>query len=274
MKLENIDWNRMWKEAQDKGSAVISEEHEAEARWDRMAPQFRRWMDVDDYPAKLMRNIKLRKDWSVLDIGCGTGAIAIPSAKKAAIVTAIDISEGMLRILARDAKTQGISNIKCMHRPWESISIGQDIQPHDVVVASRSLGRAPDLREALEKIDSAALKCVYITAWGGGERGHNKGVRAALGKPYTDVPDYIYIFNMLHSMGISPNVVQLVCHSRLIYANMDEAIESSKLGIGPMTAKEEQLARDYLDRTLIRHKDGSREVPDNMPAWTLIWWKK
>ena len=264
----------MWKEVQERGPAAMSDERAVEARWDHMATQFRRWMDVDDYPAKLMQNIRLKKDWSVLDIGCGTGAIAIPAAKKAARVTAVDISGEMISILKRDAKKQGLSNITCMRRSWESIVVGQDITSHDVVVASRSIGKTPDLRDALEKIDSAALKCVYVTAWGGGERGHNKGVSEALGRPSRDIPDYIYIFNMLHRMGISPNVVQLACHSRLIYANLGEAIESCKLGIGPMSADEELLARDYLDRTLIRHRDGSREVPDNRPTWSLIWWKK
>lgn len=274
MKLEDIDWNRMWKEAQEHGPAIVSDERTEKARWDRMAPQFRRWMDVDDYPAKLMRNIKLKKEWSVLDIGCGAGAAAIPAAKKAAHVTALDISGEMLKILRQDAEKQSLSNITCIRRSWDSVKVGKDIEPHDVVIASRSVGRTPDLHNALEKIDGAALKYVYLTAWGGGERGHNKGVREALGKPYRDVPDYIYIFNMLHRMGISPNVVQLACHSRLIYASLDDAIESCKLGIGPLTIEEERLARDYLDRTLIRHGDGSREIPDNRPVWSLIWWKK
>jgi len=274
MRLDQIDWELMWKEAQEQGPPHLPDERAEEERWDHMAPQFRRWMDVDDYPVKLMRNIRLKKEWSVLDIGCVTGAVAIPAAKKAKCVTAIDISGGMLRILKRDAKSQALSNIKCIHRSWESIVVGQDIQPHDVVVASRSVGRTRDLQDALEKIDSAASKCVYITVWGGGERGHNKGVRTALGKPYRDTPDYIYIFNMLVRMGISPNIIQLACRSRMIYAVLDEAIESCKLGIGVMTPQEELLARDYLDRTLIRHKNGSREVPDNRPIWSLIWWNK
>ena len=272
--LEDINWNQMWKDEFRKKPLRFSDGHSEKAHWDNMASQFRRWMDVDDYPPMLLQHIKLKKEWSVLDVGCGTGAVALPAAKKAAHVTALDISGEMLGILRQDAKKQGISNVTCMCRSWDDVVVGRDIKPHDVVIASRSVGRSDDLRGALEKIDSAALKYVYLTVWGGGERGHAKGVRAVLGKPYRDVPDHVYVFNILHQMGIRPNVQQLECYSRLIYASLDDAVESSKRSLGPISGDEETVVRDYLNRTLLRLEDGTLEVPDNRPVWSLFWWKK
>ncbi|MDD4588282.1 MAG: class I SAM-dependent methyltransferase, partial [Heliobacteriaceae bacterium] len=270
-KLEDIDWNGMWQKALNERSARVSGKG-IEERWDRIAPQFRRWMEVDDYPVKLMRKVRLRPGWSVLDVGCGTGAVAIPAAKKAARVTALDISGEMLRVLKDEAEEQRLSNITYLHCSWDNIEVGKDVTPHDVVVASRSVGRTPDLRGTLEKIDSAALKYVYITAWGGGERGHVNGVRAALGKPNKDTPDYIYFYNVLHQMGIRANIEHLECHSRLIYTSLDDAMESCKLSIGPLEEKDEQAARDYLNRTLLRIENGMLEAPGNRPVWSLIWW--
>ena len=264
----------MWKEAIKEGPARLSGKLTEQERWDHTASQFRRWMEVDDYPAKLMQKVKLKPEWSVLDIGCGTGAVAIPAAKKAAHVTALDISAEMLRILREDTEKQRLSNITYMHRSWDDVEVGKDIEPHDVVVASRSVGRTSDLRSALEKLNSAALKYVYITAWGGGERGHNKGVYAALGKPCKDIPEYIYIYNILHRMGIFANIEHLFCRSRLIYKSLDDAMDSCKMSIGTLDEKDEKVARDYLDRTLLRLENGMLEVPDNRPVWSLIWWKK
>ena len=274
IKLEDINWNQMWKEVQNHEVNHSPDERAIESRWDKTAAQFRQWMDVDDYPVKLMQHVKLKPEWSLLDIGCGTGAVSIPAAKKTGRITALDISGEMIQILKEDAQKQNISNITYMHRSWNDIMVGEDIEPHDIVVASRSVGREPDIQSALEKIDSAATKYVYITVWGGGEHGHCKGVPAAIGRPYRDTPDHVYFYNILYQMGIRANVEHLECNSRLIYNDLNEAMESCRISLGPLNEKEEQIARDYLDKTLIRIENGMLEVPDNRPVWSLIWWKK
>jgi len=264
----------MWKETQNNEFHHLPGEKALEARWDKTAAQFRQWMEVDNYPVKLMQHVKLSPEWSVLDLGCGTGAVSIPAAKKASRVTALDISGEMLQILKEDAEKQGLSNISYVHRSWDDMVVGKDIEPHDIVVASRSMGRESDIQSALEKIDSTALKYVYITVWGGGEQSHCKGVPATLGRPVRDTPDHVYFYNILSQMGIRANVQHLECHSRLIYNDLNDAMESCKISLGPLNEKEEQIARDYLDNTLIRIENGMLEVPDNMPVWSLIWWKK
>ena len=69
-------------------------------------------------------------------------------------MTALDISSEMLRILAVDAGKEGLSNISCVHGSWDNMIVGKDIEPHDIVIASRSIGGTPDLWKALEKVDS------------------------------------------------------------------------------------------------------------------------
>ncbi len=264
----------MWKEIQCHETNHSPDEGAIEARWDKTAAQFRQWMDVDDYPLKLMQRVKLKPEWSLLDIGCGSGAVSLPAAKKVSMVTALDISGEMLKILKEDAQKEHLSNITCIHRSWTDIVVGDDIEPHDVVVASRSVGREPDIQSALEKIDSAATKYVYITVWGGGEHSHCKGVPEALGRSFRDTPDHVYIYNILHQMGIRANVEHMECRSRLIYNDLDEAMESCRISLGPLSEKEEKKAKAYLNKTLIRLENGMLEVPDSNPVWSLMWWKK
>ncbi|MHB8263492.1 MAG: class I SAM-dependent methyltransferase [Acidimicrobiales bacterium] len=47
----------------------------------------------------------------VVDLGCGTGALALPIAEKAAKVVAVDLSDEMLAELARKAKSAKLDNI-------------------------------------------------------------------------------------------------------------------------------------------------------------------
>lgn len=271
MNLDNIDWNGMWNEVQ--GKLNPESEPDEEKRWDRIAPLFRQWMEVDDYPVKLLFSIQLKPEWSVLDVGCGTGAIAIGAAMRAKSVTALDISSRMLEILKTEAERRTLRNITCVHRSWQDIRPGEDILPHDVVITSRSIARTGDLKESLIKIDQLARRYAYVTAWGGGERSLNRGLREALGHPYHDPVDYVYVFNILHQIGIRPNVLQLECTSRTFYPSVEDALENYRVMFN-LTPAETVTAREYLRRYLIRQEDGKYLVPDSKPVWSLIWWKK
>ena len=59
----------------------------------------REGLDKDDYISKMLDRIEVKPEWSILDIGCGPGTLAIPLAKKAKSVTALDISSEMLKCL-------------------------------------------------------------------------------------------------------------------------------------------------------------------------------
>ena len=275
MRLEEIDWTVLWREAAGRPRDFPrAGEAETRERWDYMAPRFRRWMDVDDYPALLLEKIRVEPDWSVLDVGCGTGSIALPLARKARQVTALDISGEMLGILRDDAKKESLTNITAVQCSWERALAGKDYGQHDVVVASRSVGGTMDFRGAVEKLDRAARRFVYLTVWGGGERGHHKGVHKLLGRPCPDVPDYVYAFNALYQMGIRANVEHLMCHSRLVYDSVEDAVDSCRRDFGGLNPSDEAKVRGFLKKTLIKLPDGTVEVPDNRPVWTLLWWKK
>ncbi len=67
---------------------------------------------VKDYIVK--RHVK--KDIKMLDVGCGTGALAIESARAGADVTGIDISEGMLSIAKKKIDNSSLKNSIKLYR--------------------------------------------------------------------------------------------------------------------------------------------------------------
>jgi len=271
--ITNINWDQMWRQIKinpvPNDLPAISDEE----RYDHMAPLFKEWMRYDDYPSKMLERIQVKQEWSVLDIGCGTGAIAIPTAMKVKSVTAIDISTHMLKILKNDIEKNHIVNLKPKHLNWDNIRVGIDIHPHDVVIMSRSIGRMINLRESLIKVDQAASRYVYISAWSGKERQINRGIMEALGKEYHDIPDYLYVFNILAQMGINPSVEHLKCSSKVVYPNITEALHTFQnlLHLDPTQL---DAAKVFLEENLVKRDDGWLENPDNKPVWSLIWWKK
>jgi predicted TPR repeat methyltransferase len=272
MHPEEIDWNGMWNEKLKKlGSQP--ETGNREERWDQMADIFRLWSEHDEYPVKILGRIPIEHEWSVLDIGCGMGIIAIAAAIRARQVTALDISSRMLEILKQEARNRHLGNIRYLHRSWESTRVGTDIVPHDVVIASRTIIRTGNLQESLEKIDQSAIRYAYVTAWGGEEHGFHQDFREVLGYATRKAPEEMYIYNILHRMGIHPNVEQIECRNTIVVQDPQQALQCYQV-LFELSSEVVEIARAYLQDHLVRKKDGTWVTPETWTTWSLIWWKK
>ena len=92
MDFNAIDWNAMWQ-----AEAARSDWKQASSKdlWNNRAESFSQSisqavdghdeLDKDDYISKMLARIEIKPEWSVLDIGCGPGTLAIPLAKKAPV---------------------------------------------------------------------------------------------------------------------------------------------------------------------------------------------
>jgi 2-polyprenyl-3-methyl-5-hydroxy-6-metoxy-1,4-benzoquinol methylase len=82
--------------------------------WDGLAERYAA-KPVDD-PAAFQRKIAITKalitpESTVLDVGCGTGSLALILAPHAREVHGLDLSPGMLKIARSKAANQGVSNV-------------------------------------------------------------------------------------------------------------------------------------------------------------------
>jgi ubiquinone/menaquinone biosynthesis C-methylase UbiE len=82
--------------------------------WDRAAAGYAK-RPVTDLPAferkKAITRAHLQPDSTVLEIGCGTGSLALEIARFAGHIHAIDISAEMIRIATRKREAQGVNNV-------------------------------------------------------------------------------------------------------------------------------------------------------------------
>jgi len=267
-KSGKIDWNAMWKEA-----VLKLPKKESSKSWNKIASKFDQWMEKDDYPHEMVNKIKINERDTVLDVGCGNGAITIPLAKKARSVTALDISTKMLDILRGKATMENLSNIKTINKNIVDVE-AEEIGHHDVVVASRSLNGIADIQRELEKINEIAGKYVYITLWGIHNREFESEIAKILGRESYEHPDYTIVLHILESMGIHAHVEPLKSNTRNFYSNMEEALDRIEWRVGELNEEEKLVVKEYLSKVLTKKLDGSLSYTRTNSKWVLIWWEK
>ncbi len=172
--------------------------------------------------------------------------------------------------LARDENINNISPVQCS---WEDNWQAKGLVPHDIAIASRSMGVA-DLSAALNKIDKFAKKYVFISDRVGSTP-FDEAAFLALGRPFSSGPDYIYTLNTLYTMGIHPNVTILQLEKNVTYLNMEDAMNSYSWMFKDITPDEIiRLEKFILSRSTTNSDHTLTIARDNPAKWALIWWKK
>jgi SAM-dependent methyltransferase len=272
-----IDWNELWKAIHVSSPERAEKDRDPAAVWDKRAAAYQRaTRDEKKATEQELAILDLRPGDTVLDVGAGTGRLAVPIARTAAHVTALDPSGGMLSILQERMTAEGRNNYSCVRMRWEDTMVGRDVEPHDVVIAAFSLGFY-DLAAALQKLDAAALRSVYLF-WHAGEwRSREEmtlyetvfGEEGATQKGY---PDYIYPVNILHDAGIYPNVRIYRAIWDTTYDSVDEAVrnwvEMHNPGQDDLTP-----VREYFSRVL-RRNDSGKYVEAAVRPTAAVWWMK
>jgi len=272
-----IDWNELWKAIHVSSPGRTRKDRDPAAIWDKRAAAYQRvTRDEHEATERDLGFLDLRPDDTVLDMGAGTGRLAVPIAGRTAHVTALDPSGGMLGILRERMEREGQSNYSCVQMRWEDVEIGRDIEPHDVVIAAFSLGFY-DLWAALDKLDRAAKRAVYLF-WHAGEwRGPEEmvlyravfGEEGALQKGY---PDYSYPANILHDAGIYANVSIYPALWESTYESVDEAVQNWVTMHDP-DIQDRSPVTEFFSR-VIRPDASGRLVHSAVRPTAVVWWTK
>lgn len=109
------------------------------AQWDANTFRVRLAQEVS---AAMMRELKLTKDMTVLDFGCGTGLITLALQPLVKAIVGADSSTGMLATLDGKITAQKLANVRTQHVDFEH---GQHVAGgYDLVVSSMVAHHVPD----------------------------------------------------------------------------------------------------------------------------------
>ncbi|MEN6622256.1 MAG: methyltransferase domain-containing protein [Smithella sp.] len=265
--VKAIDWNRVWR---DQLALRKSLKRDA-CFWDGRASSFAKATETE-YIDHFLAIMKPEAHWTVFDMGCGSGTLAVPLAKLVSSVTAVDFSREMLNVVRKRCENENIHNVKIVHGQWEDDWEKLGINICDVAIASRSMV-VDDLQSSILKLSSMARKRVYIvTVAGDGPR--DRRLFEAVGRPFDSGPDYIYNYNLLYRMGIPANVAFIEEIRNRKYESPEEAVESMKWMFDDLNSRESEKLTAYVQKHLIFNGGAWRLSYANIVRWAVMWWEK
>jgi SAM-dependent methyltransferase len=238
------------------------------AFWDRVADDYDRGALARRVPAVLQRVRELIPPGaSLLEIGAGTGGFALPLARHASQVTALDYSPAMLRVLCRKLdEDRSITNVSAIQARWEDSAVA----PHDVVLAANALYRALDLRRALERMVATALQ-FGIVVWSVGRQDAPQHAVRQLTEPgrYRPGPDYVHLVEGLFALDIFARV-ELIETDDTQHFSTDVAAVEALLSWQPIDAAQFARAAALLPDMLERNGNGW--IWRRRGRIAIIWW--
>lgn len=265
----DIDWQLLWANSRENKSWKSKDAGD----WSKKSATFALRTRHSAYVAQFLKIIDIDSDSTVLDVGCGPGTLAVPYAKKAARVTAIDYSKGMLSELKTYAREQDVHNIKTIQCSWQDNWEEHQVDKHDLVIASRSMN-IESLAEGIQKLERFAHKRLVI-ADRIAPSPYDPDAFAAIGREFSSGPDYIYTVNMLYHFGIHPRIDHIELSDELSFSNLEEAVLAYKWMFRDLSKDEEKKLTTFLASRIIKSNDDSIIVKRDFPQrWAVLSWMK
>jgi len=262
MRYEDIDFNKLYVEQKK----LTSFKAKGKDAWNEKAPFMNKKVHKSIYNEQFLNLLDLTDINSVLDVGCGVGNLSLRLAKSVNEVNSLDYSPVMLEILQENAKKEKIENINIINKSW--YDSWDEVSNCDLVIASRSM-EVKNMKEALLKLNEKANKKVAITYKKGGSF-VSEEILEVLQRDIIRKPDYIYVVNILYSLGINASVNFIQSEGRsTIYTSKEKFIESVSWSIDGLSKNEISRLEAYYDSI-----DEKKKEEKDFAYWAVISWDK
>lgn len=261
MTIEAIDFARLYRDH----LAMAARTRKSAGAWDSRAAGMAARALQSSYARDFVARMDLTGARSLLDVGCGPGTIALAVAARLERVLALDYSAAMLDALRTQVAARGLAHVQAVHRAWEDD--WSDLPVCDIAVASRAT-LVDDIGAALARLDAHARLRVYVTHPVGGHF-LDPAIQHVIGRSLPSTPDYIYLVNILHRMGIHPRLDYLTQESRLAGAQ-DFADYAQRVAWSTGGLAEDETARlqAWYERATSAERTGAPM------RWAFISWEK
>lgn len=269
----DVDFASEWKLLQETRRKPDSSEF-----WDGRAESFDH-KERSPYTGRFIELLGLEDGESVLDMGCGTGVVALELARAGHRAVCADFSPKMLEVL-RDKASRLASELG---RPlpleerlvawdddWEQAGVAP--KSVDVAYASRSMA-VTDLGEAVDKLTAAARRRCAATVSTNGSPRCCDAILSAVGRPASSRFDAAFLVDILWQKGFMPEVSYIDYGKTRVFATRSAIVVDAAERLKDASADERARLSDYVSRNARQLPDGQWTVDEfNIVTWAFIAW--
>lgn len=233
---------------------------------------FNQAVQISSFPAQAIRALDpiLIGCRTVLDVGAGVGALAVPLAKSVEAVTALEPSPAMMEELRANVTRNHLTNVTCIQAAWGAA----DLAPHDLILVANVASVFADVLGFLTAAEPLASRAVaFVQNVGSGTEKFYFGelYPLLLGREYPPRDDYLKTIGLLHSLGIYADVQIIAYHFDQPFEDMEEAENFWKEQLRLTEPEQERRLRAFLQTRLQRV--GTRLVAPMRRQSAVISWR-
>ncbi len=283
MNAEIKNWQELWEETIKRSSIRNRRSDLSEQEWINILSDFyckksgRKFgqadpSKADEFAAEINRLKRfVNRDSTVLEVGAGTGRLAIPLAKEVRKLTAVEPARVYMKFMKDKAAKDGVSNMEFSETLWTDFPLQEK---YDLVYSAWSEGvRDPTSLMKMHKA-SKGYCAIELTAgppyWEWDFYGQIYPL--ALNEEYRSSGNYLNILTTLYEHGIYANLETWRYEREIKYANMVAALNHWKTLLtyyGDITQEAEERLRQFYWSHM--NADGSYTYP--LKCFDcMIWW--
>jgi SAM-dependent methyltransferase len=232
--LTDFDWGSHWRRLV-KTAEVQGTNRLLPSYWDQRAASFAYASagDAEAFLDVLGPFLSPRK--TLIDVGCGTGALAAGLAPRLARVTGVEPSAGMRERIPR------LANLSVVAASWQDA----EVEAADFVISSHVLYYVPDPESFIEKMEAKAReRCFLQLIDDRGEELFSQLWELLAGRKRDRLPRFYDAYNLLRWMGIRPDVVTCASSQPPRWQSLEQAVEDCHARLGDIWR--EDVGRSWL----------------------------
>lgn len=241
--------------------------------WRKRAGRFAAYSDrlPEDDPLFARLCASVRPEDTILDVGAGAGRYALPLARLARRVVAVEPSPAMREHLTERIAAGGVENVEVVAGTWPEV----DVAPADIVLCSHVVYGVREIAPFMAALDRHTRRICLVALRVDQHPGLGELSAVLNGVPHLRQPALLDLYPVLAELGIVADVQVFPAAGSFRFEDVEAAVAHyrDRLQVQPDSSAEATL-RAAVAARLTQDSDGRWRWPGPLPRSAIVSWAR